>query len=310
MLKLFKDDRKVAGIIALAGLLGLLLANTIADFSHQIEGLHYISELALALFFFMIGLELKTEMTHGVFAKKSALLIPGLAAVLGALVPAGLYFLVTRDDPIASSGWAIPMATDATFAIAVFALFGSRMPNGSRQFLLALAIVDDLFAIAVIALFLRTDVITALLVTGSALLGMLVPTRFTDRVMKPLIPINNAIVLPLYAFCALAIQLDTDVVAVVGSTVGIAVLLRVVGKTAGISLGAYLGSKFVKDALPFSNYFRISVLGGIGFTVAFFVNDLVFAQQKEFHKQAIVASLVAGLVSAGLAAITLRAGKK
>ena len=310
MLKLFRDDRKVAGIIAIAGLLGLLLANTIADFAHQIEGLHYISELALALFFFMIGLELKTEMTHGVFAKKSALLVPGLAAVLGALVPAGLYFLVTRDDPIASSGWAIPMATDATFAIAVFALFGSRMPNGSRQFLLALAIVDDLFAIAVIAIFLRTDVMTALLVTGSALLGMLVPNRFTDRVMKPLIPINNAIVLPLYAFCALAIQLDTNVVAVVGSTVGFAVLLRVVGKTAGISLGAYLGSKFVKDPLPFSTYFRISVLGGIGFTVAFFVNDLVFAKQEEFHKQAIVASLVAGLVSAGLAAITLRAGKK
>lgn len=310
MLSLFKDERKVAGFIGLAGLLGLVIANLNPDFSHQIAGLHYVAELALALFFFMVGLELKTEITHGVFANKRALLVPGLAAVFGALLPAGLYFLVTQSDPVASSGWAIPMATDTTFALAVFALFGRRMPNGSRQFLLALAIVDDLFAISVIAIFLRTDVATALFVTGSALLGLLVPTKFTDRIMKPLIPINNAIVLPLYAFCALAIHLDTTLAAVLGSAVGIGVLLRVVGKTLGISLGAWIGTKFTKDAMPVSNYFRLSVLGGIGFTVAFFVNDIVFVNQDEFHRQAIVASLVAAVISVIIATLTLRIGKK
>lgn len=306
MLKLIRSEKNAAFFIILAAVIGLLLANTLEGFSERVEPLHHYSELALALFFFVIGLELKSELTHGVFVKRKALFVPGFAAVFGALIPAALYFLVTSSDPVANNGWAIPMATDITFALAVFAIFGSRMPSGSKQFLLAFAILDDLLAILVIAVFLGSDVTTALLVTGSAIVGLLVPSKFTDRLQNSLTPLINLVVLPLYAFVSLAIHLDTTIVAALTSLVGIGVLLRVLGKSVGITLGAYIGSKFTKDVLPISVYARLSVLGGIGFTVAFFVNDIVFGEYPIYHTQAIVASIAAAIFSVALASVTLR----
>ncbi|MBU6144460.1 MAG: Na+/H+ antiporter NhaA [Acidobacteria bacterium] len=306
MLKFIRVDRNAAFFIVLAGIIGLVLANSVSGFSELVEPLHHYSELALALFFFVIGLELKNELTHGVFVNRKALLVPGLAAVFGAFIPAGIYFLVTSSDPIASSGWAIPMATDITFALAVFSIFGSKMPKGSKQFLLAFAIIDDLLAILVIALFLQSDVLTALLVTGSAIVGLLVPSRFTEKIQDALVPVINLIVLPLYAFVSLSLHIETTVLAVLTSLVGIGVVLRVIGKSIGITLGAFIGSKFTNDSLPIGSYARLSVLGGIGFTVALFVNEIVFGDNEVFHTQAIVASLIAAVVSVLVAAITLR----
>lgn len=305
-----KSERNAAVFIVLAGLLGLVFANQIADFHESLEPIHHYAELALAVFFFYIGLELKNELTLGVFVDRKALFIPGFAALIGALIPAGLYYLVTYSDPIANKGWAIPMATDITFALAVFTIFGSRMPKGSRQFLLAFAIIDDLLAILVIAIFLRSDVVTALIVTGSAVVGLLIPSRFTHRLQDLLLPAINLVILPLYAFSSLGIKLDTSLATVITSVVGIGVLLRVVGKSVGITLGAYLGTKFTKDSLSVSTYARLSVLGGIGFTVAFFVNDIVFKEQEVFHKQALLASLLAALLTVLLAFFTLRIKKK
>lgn len=308
MLRILRNDRFAALIILIAGLIGLGLANVVPGFESSIEPAHHYAELFLAVFFFVIGLELKGELTHGVFVQRRTLLIPGLAAILGALIPAGLFFLVTSSDPIARSGWAIPMATDITFALAIFAIFGSRMPKGSKQFLLAFAIIDDLLAILVIAIFLQTDVVTALMVTGSAIVGLLVPASFTEKLKEALLPVVNILILPLYAFTSLSIHLETSVLTAVTSLVGIGVLLRIIGKVSGITLGAYLGSKLTKGALPISVYARLSVLGGIGFAVAFFVNDLVFGDNEELHTQAIMALLVAGIISAAIASVTLRRG--
>jgi len=310
VLNFIKSERNAALFIVLAGLLGLLFANQISGFHDSVEPIHHVAELALAVFFFYIGLELKNELTVGVFVNKKALLVPGFAAVIGALVPAGLYYLVTFSDPMANKGWAIPMATDITFALAVFTIFGSRMPKGSKQFLLAFAIIDDLLAILVIAIFLRSDVLTALIVTGSAVIGLLMPSKVTHRLQELLLPLINLIILPLYAFSSLSIKLDVSIAAVVGSVVGIGVLLRVVGKSVGITLGAYLGSKFSKDSLSVATYVRLSVLGGIGFTVAFFVNDIVFKSEELFHKQALLASLLAAVITVLLASISLRVSKK
>lgn len=308
MLRILRNDRFAALIILIGGGLGLTLANSVSGFEGAIEPAHHYAELFLAVFFFVIGLELKGELTHGVFVQRRTLLIPGLAAIFGALIPAGLFFLVTSSDPIARSGWAIPMATDITFALAIFAIFGSRMPKGSKQFLLAFAIIDDLLAILVIAIFLQTDVVTALMVTGSAIVGLLVPAGFTEKLKEALLPLVNLIILPLYAFTSLSIHLETSVFAAVTSLVGIGILLRIIGKVSGITLGAYFGSKLTKNALPISVYARLSVLGGIGFAVAFFVNDLVFGDQDQLHTEAIMGLLVAGLISAGIASITLRRG--
>lgn len=306
MLNFIRTERNAALVIVLAGVAGLTLANLVSGFAESMESVHHFAELALALFFFVIGLELKEELTQGVFVKRKNLLVPAFAALVGALVPAGIYYLVTMSDPVASQGWAIPMATDITFALAVFSIFGSRMPKGSKQFLLAFAIIDDLLAILVIAIFLRSDVLTAVIVTGSALVGLLVPAKFIHKLITLLVPLINLVVLPLYAFSTLAIHLETSFVVAITSLVGVGVLLRVVGKSLGITFGAWLGSKLAKESLGIGNYFRLSVLGGIGFTVAFFVNDIVFADNDEFHTQAILASIVAAIVSAGIAFFTLR----
>ena len=146
MLKMLRSDRNAALLMLIAGITGLVLANSISGFSDSTKELHHFAELALSLFFFVIGLELKNELTHGVFVQRKALLLPFLAALFGAALPAVLYFLVTRSDSVANNGWAIPMATDITFALAVFALFGAKMPKGSKQFLLASDIIFPLCA--------------------------------------------------------------------------------------------------------------------------------------------------------------------
>jgi len=315
LLRFIKVERNAALLLVIAGLIGLILANlpATAHLVHDLEGLHQVSEYLLCLFFFLVGLELKRELTEGTFKNRKALLVPLLAAIMGALVPAGIYYLVTQSDSIARGGWAIPMATDITFALAVFSIFATSMPSGSRQFLMAFAIIDDILAIVVIALFLGAPIQTGALVTGSALLGMVIPTKYTKNLEDMIHPWVAYIVLPLFAFCALAVEINITLTQVVGSVVGIAILLRVIGKTFGITLGAWLGSMLVKGSgektLGLADYARISVLGGIGFTVAFLVNDIVFSNHALEHAQALVASLLAAVIAAATAAVLFRLRK-
>ena len=133
LLRFIKVERNAALLLVLAGVAGLILANLPATASlvHDLGALHQVSEYLLCLFFFLVGLELKRELTEGTFKNRKALLVPLLAAIMGALVPAGIYYLVTASDSIARGGWAIPMATDITFALAVFSIFATTMPSGS-----------------------------------------------------------------------------------------------------------------------------------------------------------------------------------
>ncbi len=264
-----------------------------------------ISHYSLCLFFFLVGLELKRELTGGVFKNRKSLLVPLLAAVFGALVPAAIYFTVTAQSPTAQNGWAIPMATDITFALAVFSFFARRFSKGARGFLLAFAIIDDILAIIVIALFLGAPVLTGALVTGSALLGLLIPTNNIAKLENLIHPFVAYIVLPVFAFTALSLPIDVSVGSVFVSVVGVGILLRVIGKIAGISFGAWLGIRLsgVNSDLKIKDYFQISILGGIGFTVSLLVTDLVFTKGSVEHSQAVVASLLAALIASLLATI-------
>jgi NhaA family Na+:H+ antiporter len=115
---------------------------------------HWAADGALAIFFFVAGLELKQELTAGSLSRPADALVPTVAALGGMLVPAGLYVAVNLLAPSGTlDGWAIPMATDIAFALAVLAVVGRSLPNSLRAFLLTLAVVDDLGAIAVIAIF-------------------------------------------------------------------------------------------------------------------------------------------------------------
>lgn len=113
---------------------------------------HFVNDALMAVFFFVVGLEIKREIVLGELSDRRKAALPAVAALGGMVVPAAVYLLFNAGGP-GASGWGIPMATDIAFAVGVLALLGSRVPSGLKVFLLSLAIVDDIGAILVIAIF-------------------------------------------------------------------------------------------------------------------------------------------------------------
>ena len=121
--------------------------------------LHLINDGLMAIFFFVVGLEIKRELVLGDLRDRRKATLPVVAALGGMVLPALLYILITFDPGgEAIRGWGIPMATDIAFAVGVVALLGPRLPSGAKLFLLTLAIADDIGAITVIAIFYTEDV--------------------------------------------------------------------------------------------------------------------------------------------------------
>ncbi|ANO50855.1 Na+/H+ antiporter NhaA [Woeseia oceani] len=131
----------------------------------------WINDGLMAVFFFLIGLEIKREVMEGELSSVSQVVLPAMGAFGGMLVPAGIYVAFNYSDPEALGGWAIPMATDIAFALALLGTFGSRVPTALKVFLLTLAIFDDLAAIVVIALFYSGDLSLLALITSAVALG-------------------------------------------------------------------------------------------------------------------------------------------
>ena len=156
------------GLLLGAAILGLVLANSTWQHAYEsLKAFHvgpaaldlhlslndWAADGLLAIFFFVAGLELKRELVVGSLSKPAQAVLPIVAALSGMVLPAALFLLVTAPHTDARQGWGIPMATDIAFALAVLAVAGSRLPTPLRVFLLTLAVVDDLGAIAVIAFF-------------------------------------------------------------------------------------------------------------------------------------------------------------
>jgi NhaA family Na+:H+ antiporter len=135
--------------------------------------LHWVNDALMAIFFLVVGLEIKREVLVGELASLRRATLPIAAAVGGAVLPA-VIFLILVGGATAGRGWGIPMATDIAFALGVLALLGSRAPLGLRVFLTALAIVDDLLAVLVIALFYTSDLSMPALGAAAAVLALLV----------------------------------------------------------------------------------------------------------------------------------------
>src|SRR3954464_9775309 len=152
-------------------LLDLHFGPTLGPIVLEKSVLHWINDGLMAVFFFLVGLEIKREVVEGELSTARQVALPGLCALGGMAVPALVYLAFNWATPENRAGWAIPAATDIAFAMGVMALLGSRVPEGLKIFLLALAIIDDLGAIVIIAIFYTADL--SLLSRGRAAAGIL-----------------------------------------------------------------------------------------------------------------------------------------
>jgi NhaA family Na+:H+ antiporter len=130
----------------------------------------WVNDGLMAVFFFLIGLEIKREILEGELSSFSQIILPGMGALGGLLIPALIYAWMNWGNQIALDGWAIPVATDIAFALALLGVFGTRVPTSLKVFLLTLAILDDLAAIVIIALFYSADLSPHVLLIGGVAL--------------------------------------------------------------------------------------------------------------------------------------------
>ncbi len=146
----------------------------------------WVNDGLMALFFLAIGLEIKKEFLQGHLSDPRQLILPGFCALGGILVPAAVYLAFNHDDPLYRNGWAIPSATDIAFALGILALIGSRLPPGLKVFVMTLAVLDDLGAVVIIALFYTSDLSTRAMGLATIFaLGLLVLNRSRVRTLLP-----------------------------------------------------------------------------------------------------------------------------
>jgi NhaA family Na+:H+ antiporter len=177
----FKLESSGGILLMLAAILAMFFANTglnvfyelflSTQVSVQVGALEiskplllWINDGLMAVFFFLVGLELKRELVDGELSDKKNIILPAVGAIGGMLFPALVYMYFNYDDPVAVKGWAIPAATDIAFALGVLALLGSRVPISLKIFLTSLAIFDDIGAILIIAFFYTAQISTTALV--------------------------------------------------------------------------------------------------------------------------------------------------
>ena len=141
--------------------------------------IHWINDGFMAVFFILVGMEVKKELFEGSLSSYQQAIFPAIAAIGGMIIPAIVYWFIAKQDPSLVNGWAIPMATDIAFALGIMALLSKQVPLPLKIFLLALAIIDDLGAIVVIALFFSHGLsVQALFFSAIAIIALVLLNRF------------------------------------------------------------------------------------------------------------------------------------
>ncbi|WP_122465068.1 Na+/H+ antiporter NhaA [Brevundimonas lutea] len=195
-LRHFLSNQASAGMVLMgAAALALIVANSplgeayataLTRYIGPLNLLHWINDALMAVFFLLVGLEIKREVTDGELSSWSRRILPGMAALGGVVVPALIYLAIAGGDPVTRHGWAVPMATDIAFALGVLALLGSRVPISLKILLTALAIIDDLIAVIIIAVFYTADLSVLMLAgAGGVILALLMLNRFGVKALWP-----------------------------------------------------------------------------------------------------------------------------
>ena len=187
----FSREEKSGILLLLFAMLALIIVNSplqslyfeikytyipinIGDFSFTKNVSHWVNDGLMAIFFFVIGLELKREILEGELSSFDRMVLPAIAAIRGMLAPAVVYVLINYSNPENMSGWAIPTATDIAFSLAVLLLLGKSVPLSLKVFLLSLAIIDDLGAVLIIAFFYTSEISMIYLSYSAAVLALLI----------------------------------------------------------------------------------------------------------------------------------------
>jgi NhaA family Na+:H+ antiporter len=200
----FVDSEAAGGLLLIAvALLAVVVANSpigpayfsaLNAYIGPLTLLHWINDALMAAFFLLVGLEIKREMLDGQLSTWPRRILPGVAALGGMAGPALIYVTLNHGDPATLRGWAIPAATDIAFALGVLSLLGTRVPASLKVFLVAIAIIDDLGAVLIIALFYTAEVsIVDLAAAGAVFIALVVLNRRGVTTLVPYLLLGVAL---------------------------------------------------------------------------------------------------------------------
>ena len=325
----------------------------IYNFSIEKDLHHWINDGLMAIFFLLIGLEIKRELVQGHLSTREQFSLPAVAAIGGITIPAIIYISLNFGNEVTTNGWAIPTATDIAFALGVVTLLGNRIPISLKVTLVAIAIIDDLVAIIIIASFYASDlsinylffaaiatfilfvlnnrkinnlspyVILGILLwvfvlksgihasLAGVLLAQFIPIKPKDtsahsplyKLEHSIEPWVNFIILPIFAFANAGVSFSGMKLNLLWDPVTLGIILGLFfGKQIGVMLFTYLGSILKICKLPsdisWAQYYGLSLVTGIGFTMSLFIGSLAFTDpeyQTSVRLGVLIASLLAGI---------------
>lgn len=229
--------------------LNIYLGFKLGTFEFKMSLLHWINDGLMAIFFFVVGLEIKREILVGELSSVKQASLPIIAALGGMVVPALIYFMFNNGE-ISANGWGIPMATDIAFALGILSLLGSRVPLSLKIFLTALAIVDDLGAIVVLAIFYPTSEINfTMLLSAMAILAIMVIFNYM-KIRRP-----SAFIIP--GVLVWLLFLGSGIHATIA---GVLVAMTIPGKTTVNEVRFIVGMRYMLNKFSAESSHRIEVL--------------------------------------------------
>ena len=244
---------------------------------------HFFAIWLLPIFFCLVGIELKAEISSGVFKKKSDLFIPFSAALFGVIAPFLIYEIFVLLFNISNSGWGVVVATDLPLALLAIKVFKREVSEKLRPYLLSLAIFDDLISIILIALIYHQNGIHP--TVYGFIVGLLLPLKTTGRVFKVFNKFSNFLILPLFVLATISENLSFQI-----GLLTLAVLVaRMGGKPIGVLLGDYFGRLITKSkVLNTKEVLAVGAVAALGLSVSLLFAEIAGAAKIVFASVFIV----------------------